>query len=62
MNSFATAEYVQFKSDNGAAGFKQLSFTPISSVAQGHYTLICAIPPSATSTKSEIFSYRLDEN
>ena len=62
MNAHATAEYVQFKSDFGAAGFKTFSFTPIASYANGHYSLICVIPPSATATKHELFSYRLDEN
>ncbi|MGB3620228.1 MAG: hypothetical protein WBA20_02685 [Ketobacter sp.] len=61
-SAFGTANYVQYKSDFGGAGYKTLSFTPISSYNQGYYQFIAVIPPSPTSTKSSVISYRVDEN
>ena len=62
FNAHATANFVQFKSDFGGTGNKTFSFSPISSFSQGYYSFICTIPPGPAGQKSELFSYRLDEN
>jgi hypothetical protein len=62
FSAHGTANYVQFRSDFGAAGYKTLSYTPISSYSQGYYAFIVVIPPGPAGAKSALMSYRLDEN
>lgn len=63
-SAFGTSSYVNSKWDFGAAGCnKTLTHNPIASFAQGYYSMIVVMPPSAagSGTKTELFSYRLDE-
>ncbi|MET0661251.1 MAG: hypothetical protein ABW110_24190 [Steroidobacteraceae bacterium] len=62
FSAFGTANFVQFRSDFGAAGYKTLSYTPIGSYSQGYYSFVVVIPPGPAGAKSSMISYRLDEN
>ena len=62
FSAFGTASFTQFKSDFGGAGYKTLSYTPISSYSQGYYQFVVVIPPGTSTAKSSVISYRLDEN
>ncbi|MET0987524.1 MAG: hypothetical protein ABW034_19185 [Steroidobacteraceae bacterium] len=62
FSAFGTANFVQFRSDFGAAGYKTLSYTPIGSFSQGYYSFVVVIPPGPAGAKSSMISYRLDEN
>lgn len=62
FSAYGTASFTQFKSDFGGAGYKTLSYTPISSYSQGYYQFVVVIPPGTSSAKSSVISYRLDEN
>lgn len=62
---FGTSSYVNSKWDfTGAGCSKTISHDPILSYANGYYTMVVVLPPSAagSGTKTELFSYRLDEN
>jgi hypothetical protein len=64
-SAFGTSSYLNSKWDFGSAGCnKTISHNPIASYSQGYYTLIVTMPPSnaGSGTKTELFSYRLDEN
>ncbi len=64
-SAFGTSSYVNSKWDFGFAGCsKTLAHDPILSYSQGYYTMVVVLPPSSTGTgtKTELFSYRLDEN
>jgi hypothetical protein len=61
-SAFGTANFVQFRSDFGAVGYKTLSFAPIGSYSQGYYSFVVVIPPGPAGSKSSLISYRLDEN
>ncbi len=64
-SAYGTSSYVNSKWDfSGAGCSKFISHDPILSYSQGYYTMIVVLPPSAAGagTKTELFSYRLDEN
>lgn len=62
-SSFGTSSYLSSKWDFDGAGCRTISHGAISSYSQGYYTLLVTMPPStAAAQKTEIFSYRFDEN